>query len=517
MFKDIQKKLLLKYPLLWNTKFVPMIAIGILIHIIFFGIGYIDGTIDFSNKNNLDIEATSIMFGVLVVIIIIILWLVNYFKNNSLKSFYSKSKYSLFYEWLQIFVISVLLITFYLPFSVGKQLHQKSYYSLEETTNRCKTIATADIFIDGSFADTEIDSLASGLIDSLGNKIVSNQNIEYNNSTEYSNEAAIDTVADMAVAYKYKDHIIFNGKKYNEFSLLNRNTFEFTVISREQDSLNKIQAQNWLHQNNQVEVKKLMDNYLSLIREHNLATNLTLNKWFEIVYKAPEFDEFLYIQPYLREYETDNSYNSYDYATKVGNRERKYSKYFVQQDVLKDKYDTVSEAHTDSFFNIEMILAFMYGALGLSLVLFSFRVTTGKTWLIALVSSGVINIVYGIFTAIAGVGNIYAYLILFTILGIIFYFFLIYFNKKNLQLSRIALNLFLWSFAGIVPIIYFLTMEANKPDYYAYNQYKYYESPLYTWFKEHVIHMFTLNFILAILLLFFLSKVIRNWKGIAED
>lgn len=516
MFKDIQKKLLLKYPLLWNTKFVPMVAIGLLLHLIFFGLGYLDGTIDFSNRNNLDIEVTCILFGVLLVIIIIILWLVNYFKNNSLKSFYSKSKYSLFYEWLQIFVVSTLLITFYLPFSVGKQLHQRSYYSLEETTNRCKTIATADMFIDGSFGETEIDSLASGLIDSLGNKIALNYNPEDANTAEYATEKesmAVEAVA----AYTYKDHIIFNGKKYDQFSLVNRNTFEFTVIPREQDSLNRIKVQNWLHQDNQAEVKNLMDNYLKLIREHNLATNLTLDKWFQAVYKAPEFDEFLYIQPYLKEYETDESYNnSYVYATKVGNEERKYSKYFIQQDVLKEKYDTVSEAHTDSFFNIEMILGFLYGAFGLSILIFSFRVTSGKSWLIAVVTTRVINIVYGIFTAITGVGNMYAYLILFTILGIIFYFFLIYFNKKNLQLSRIALNLFLWSFIGIIPLIYFIIQEhyASSYDYrIGYN----YTSPEYQWMRDHTIHMFSINFILAILTLFFLSKIIRNWKGISED
>jgi len=243
-----------------------------------------------------------------------------------------------------------------------------------------------------------------------------------------------------------------------------------------------------------------------------------LDKWFEIVYKAPEFDEFFYIQPYLREYETDNSYNSYDYAAKVGNDERKYSKYFVQQDVLKDKYDTVSEAHTDSFIKIEMILGFLYGAFGLSILIFSFRVTSGKSWLIALVSTGIINIVYGIFTAITGSGNLYTYLILFTILGIAFYFFFIYYNKKNLQLSRIALNLFLWSFIGIVPIVYFLILEANKPDYYDdYSLQHYAEFPLYEWMKDHTIHMFSLNFILSILTLFFLSKIIRNWKGISED
>jgi hypothetical protein len=516
MFKDIQKKLLLKYPLLWNTKFVPMVAIGLLLHLIFFGLGYLDGTIDFSNRNNLDIEVTCILFGVLLVIIIIILWLVNYFKNNSLKSFYSKSKYSLFYEWLQIFVVSTLLITFYLPFSVGKQLHQRSYYSLEETTNRCKTIATADMFIDGSFGETEIDSLASGLIDSLGNKIALNYNPEDADTAEYATEKESMAV-EAVTAYTYKDHIIFNGKKYDQFSLVNRNTFEFTVISREQDSLNRIQVQNWLHQDNKAEVKKLMDNHLSLIREHDLATNLTLDKWFEIVYKAPEFDEFLYIQPYLKEYETDESYNnSYVYATKVGNEERKYSKYFIQQDVLKEKYDTVSEAHTDSFFNIEMILGFLYGAFGLSILIFSFRVTSGKSWLIAVVTTGVINIVYGIFTAITGVGNMYPYLILFTILGIIFYFFLIYFNKKNLQLSRIALNLFLWSFIGIIPLIYFIIQEhyASSYDYrIGYN----YTSPEYQWMRDHTTHMFSLNFILAILILFFLSKIIRNWKGISED
>ena len=516
MFKDIQKKLLLKYPLLWNTKFVPMVAIGLLLHLIFFGLGYLDGTIDFSNRNNLDIEVTCILFGVLLVIIIIILWLVNYFKNNSLKSFYSKSKYSLFYEWLQIFVVSTLLITFYLPFSVGKQLHQRSYYSLEETTNRCKTIATADMFIDGSFGETEIDSLASGLIDSLGNKIALNYNPEDADTAEYATEKesmAVEAVA----AYTYKDHIIFNGKKYDQFSLVNRNTFEFTVISREQDSLNRIQVQNWLHQDNKAEVKKLMDNHLSLIREHDLATNLTLDKWFEIVYKAPEFDEFLYIQPYLKEYETDESYNnSYVYATKVGNEERKYSKYFIQQDVLKEKYDTVSEAHTDSFFNIEMILGFLYGAFGLSILIFSFRVTSGKSWLIAVVTTGVINIVYGIFTAITGVGNMYAYLILFTILGIIFYFFLIYFNKKNLQLSRIALNLFLWSFIGIIPLIYFIIQEHYSSSYFYRIGYNY-TSPEYQWMRDHTIHMFSLNFIFAILTLFFLSKIIRNWKGISED
>ena len=52
MFKDIQKKLLLKYPLLWNTKFVPMLIIGVIYHILYFILGYTEGSIDFTGKTH---------------------------------------------------------------------------------------------------------------------------------------------------------------------------------------------------------------------------------------------------------------------------------------------------------------------------------------------------------------------------------------------------------------------------------------------------------------------------------
>lgn len=506
MFKNIQKKLLLKYPLLWNTKFVPMAIIGILIHLIFFGLGYADGTIDFSNKTKFDIEAISILFGIILIIIIVILWLVNYFKNNALKSFYSKSKNSLFYEWLQVFIICLLLITFYIPFSIGKQLHQRTYYSLEETTKRCETISLADIFIDGGFAQTELDSILKTELSQEDYNLIKNQETEFYRDTNYH--------------YFNKDHIVFKGKKYDQFSLLNRNTFEFRVISKEQDSLNKIKVQNWLFQDNKNEVKNLMTNYLKLIKEHDLATNLTQEKWLEITYKAPKFEEFLYIQPYIKEYEAENSYryNDYEAAVAVSAYENKYSKYFVQQDVLKSKYDTVSDAHTDDFIKIEMILSFLYGALGFSILIFSFRVTSGKSWLIAVVTAGIINMIYGIVTAVTNSSLLYFYLILFTILGILVYFLLIFFNKKSLQLSRIALNLVLWSFTAIIPIVYFLTLEANKPDYYYNRNFDTnVESPFYIWLNEHILEMFSLNFILSIFFLFILSKIIRNWKGIAEN
>ena len=36
MLKKLQKYLLLKQPLIWNTKFIPMLIIGLLLNVIYF-------------------------------------------------------------------------------------------------------------------------------------------------------------------------------------------------------------------------------------------------------------------------------------------------------------------------------------------------------------------------------------------------------------------------------------------------------------------------------------------------
>ena len=416
----------------------------------------------------------------------------------------------MFYEWLQIFCISLVLISFYLPFSFGKQLHQKSYYSLEETKKRCEIISTADIFIDGSFKSTEIDSVASGLL--IGATAISVDSIalheeEYIENYDY----------EIATGRVHKDYIIFNGKKYDEYSLLNRNVFEFKVSTRENDSLNKIKVMTWLDSNNKTEVRNLMSAYLKLINEHHLKANLTLDKWFEITYKEPDFNRFLYILPYLDEYETDDYYDySVTNQKTYANNEEKYSKYYIQQNVLKEKYDIVSDAHTNPFFKYEELLSFLYGALGLSLLIFSFRVTTGKSWLISIVVTGILNIFYGIFSAVTSSGITYVVLILLTIIGFGIYYIIILMNRRSIQLSRIALNIFIWSFATFIPMIYFLLLESYRYKNYDYEQ-RYYDNSTYIWLKNHDVEIFALNFVFAVILLFFLSRSIRNWKGLAEE
>jgi hypothetical protein len=92
MFKYIQNYILLKYPLLLNTKFVPMLVIGILLNAIYYAIGYANGIVDFTGKFDLNLHIDTLTgFGAILNFVVLIIWLVYYFRNNSISSFYHRN------------------------------------------------------------------------------------------------------------------------------------------------------------------------------------------------------------------------------------------------------------------------------------------------------------------------------------------------------------------------------------------------------------------------------------------
>ena len=484
MFTKIQKYLLLNHPIIWNTKFFPMLVFGFIFNILFFGLGYLNGTINFQEYYNSDSIALPMIFGILTIILTFIVWLVFYFKNNSLKSFYKKSNYALFYEWLQVFTIIVVFVSFFLTFNFGKQLHQKSYFSETELKERCKTIAQANIFIDGSFAQTEIDTLKSNF----------------------------DTINPENQKIVYKDYIVYRGKKYDAYSLLNRNIVEFSIFNHNFKN-HEIEVKNWLVSDNKQAVKNLMTQYLNLIKEHKLKTNLSLNQWFTAVYNYPDFTNFLYIKD---KYYNENQYYPEDYYEEGRvQTANKYSNLYVQQSLLRSNYDNISEAHTEPFIELESILLVLYISLVVSLLILSFRVTSGKSWLISLVVFGVLQIIFALSSVLISDGYTYFIESLVVIAIVKIYFFSIYKRKKSKQFSAIALNLFLNSFFWSVPIIYILITNYYRKicdfDTSSIN------CPEYTWLKDNFELMMLYNFIFCVLSLVILFKIIRNWKGISEE
>lgn len=498
MFGKIQKQLLLKYPLLWNTKFVPMICIGALINLLYFFIGYADGSIDFKERYDSDLDFTFFSFCFLISVVLLILWLVNYFRNNSLKSFYPKSKYSLFYEWIQILIIVLLLIGFFFPFEIGRKLHKQSYITEEVAKKRCEIISKADFFIDGSFGEAEIDS-----VNSVFNDTVINGEPKYTNIV-------------------YKDYITLFGKKYVATSLINRNTRGFSFFTDVEDSLRKVEMQKILFKDESHKIKKLMTDYISIIKEHGLQTNLTKEKWFDITYNAPDFKKYELITPYKPSDSTDGYYyNDYEepvsVTTAVANYEYKkeYSKYYIEQNTLAHNYQEIARSYVNSIFTEDTLLPFFYFGFGISLLIFSFRVTSGKSWLIAVVTLGVLNLILGIFSALSGEFITYTILMILFILAAIIYYSSILISKKSQNISKIVLNLLLWLFGALIPLIYATYQEIYKKSIEYKDDY-YYDSH-YEFLRDNVPSMLSFNLFVVFIMMFFLCSLIRKWKGIAED
>lgn len=524
MFKNIQKQLLLKYPLLWNTKFIPMLIVGVIMNIIYFFIGYYDGTIDFTGEYIYgDNDDAVLGFGFLISAIILLLWFWFYSKNNSFKTFYVKSKNALFYEFMQILVIFILFFNFYIVYKIGEQYHNRSYYSYEEAKRRCEIIGLADIFIDGSFGATDLDSLKMGMI--------------FKDKAKNDSVHEVCRVSDKVI---YKDYIYFDGKKYDEFSLINRNSRRFEINLHDEDSINQITLKRNIISNKN-EVINFLSSYLKIVEEHKLNTNLSANLWYNRVVNVPRFDSFDLIFPYTYEvekqknknYYLNHNYDAYYYDEVVdqnyrdqdkyiwredylNDRERRYSKYFVEHYLLKDKYGIISNAYSYRYFRLYELLMLNCVAFMFAISVFTFRVSKLKKWFISIVVFGVLAILYGIVSNVIGNEEIlFPAFSIFTFLLLWAYLFITIKDKKGKKFSEIVLNICIWSIPMLLPFLYFFAQEYYRDYIYVYQPHV--ADPINKAFRDNVSIMFSVNFILSIILMFFMSRAIRTWKGISEE
>ncbi|MCL1667184.1 hypothetical protein M2T82_03820 [Elizabethkingia ursingii] len=466
MLDKIQTKLLLKYPLLWNTKLIPMLVLGVVINAIYFLIGYMTGTVDFTETYQYNDDITFFTFSVIISILALIVWLVFYFRNNSFKAFYPKGNNSLFYEWIHTFIIVLSLSSFYFFFQWGKVSHQRSYYSYQDIVAKGNLITQMDYFIDAPFIEGDLDSLQMGLKKD-GSRIKEN-------------------------GYFYKDSVTILGKKYHKNALINR-----VVQDRYYDKFASVNPEpndaimkKLLADRNEAEIKKKFQNYFALVKALKLKTNLTPERLLALNYH-PETG--------YMEYQLINPMYPQDVEARVvaATGEKTYSNFYVEQALLKSNFTTLQEAHSRPIIEKEFVIFIFYFSLVLSFLIFAFRATSGRSWLIALVALGILNIVFGLFNAITG-GETYMVIMLLTFGVIVAYLCSVFVNSKVKAHSGIFVCMFLFTFMWFVPAFCFL---ADQKD----------------WFEIDKTTMFGYNFILVVISFFFLSKYIKRWRALPEQ
>lgn len=518
MFKKFQSDLLIKNPLIWNTRIIPFTILLLVFNLIFFMVGYNHGMIDFQNQQDYHYnfsEPIVVIFSILTSLLVFISWAIFYFKNNAFKSFYPKSGLSIFKEWLLILVICSLNLAYIPTYFYAKDFRARNYFEKSELEGRCDIISKASIFLDGSFLEGyHID------------------------------------VQDEKGEWKqiYRDSFDYNNRKYSLKSLINKGYTSFSLNDHKKDSLNINQVKKWMVNNQQDSIKKLMSDYFKIINEHELKSNINTEQWFKFVYDYPEFTNYITVGKrqvvedyYLNDYYDDevvetakyidssvvynsheNIYDtiSFDHKFKNGIKYL-YYKHYINSKSLENSYDKISRSWIDPSVDYQFIIVYLYISLGISLLFFTFKFTSGRSWLISVITTITLGIILGVLFSFRISTTTRFGIVIAIIIALLAYFTFILKKNETKKTSAIVLNLLVWYSPILLVMIYFLMIEILKINegYYdvEYEKRTYENFPLIENLESFAMSFHSLNLIITIIYMFFISKFVRKWKGIPES
>lgn len=512
MIKKIQQYLLLHYPRVWNTRLIPMLIILTLVHLLVWGLGYIVTNNNFSQAyyyySSFDQLGLLYPTSILISILLFIGWFVFYNRNNGLKVFYPQSTKQLYLEWLLTLII-ISGITF-VPFSLiaGYTSKWESVATITEAKQALKTIKEAKVLIPFDYLenyqfeenkDTPIP-VPNGMklnLDSI-NKDLFALNYVYDSQSRLV-EIKIEGYTGPSILY-YNDCYGYNYYEDEDTNIKDRQALVKT----------------WLRENNKDSIYALMQAFNTLQKKHNFEINLTPEKWYKRIYNPPFFpvnESTIIINHVLKDYE--------NYNDKYGQYGEPDIQIFpttphLEYKELEEGYQQVIKVYTDDgpFYYVIVCLCF---AIAISILLYSYRITTGKHWLIALIAIGII-----IFIAVllgVSLSELLSHQAEPTVLLIILSAWILLFvlllskivvkiiTKKSKKRSKIYINILLWLLPCLLPLSYAISLLCQE-----ILDKEFYEDK-----SESTVNIFLINIIFVIIAMFPISSLIRSWKSIAEE
>ncbi|WP_417356975.1 hypothetical protein [Flavobacterium sp.] len=423
-------------------------------------------------------------------------------------------------------------------------LRARNYYSKEEVIKRTNLLSSASIFVDGSFHHwNRFDRTQyNELLDSLENN---NHRYEYK---EYDEEVVvIPEIEPVPSVYDEgnelynpeRDTVCYFENQYPITSLINKQNLKFSIQENIHDSINEWRVKTWMLNREKDSIKKLLDDFFVLVNEHNLKANITSKQWFDFVYKPNTYnayqivgdDEFNEINDERKsrnnkEYKTRNDLEN-NRLEKSENTPFVLAKYYVPLKRMENAYDRISGAYVSPI-TYKDILGIIYFAFITSLVIFSFRVSSVKNWIISIISLGITGLISFIFSLIITYSLIeyhsriqpFTFITIWAVILIAFLFYFSYINrqKTSKKLSGIVVNALLWILPFTLLMVYFY-LEV----YYdvtairdSYGDRVYERTGLEKFIYYNTTEIFYINLAVILLYMYPFTKLIKKWKGIAE-
>lgn len=426
---NILSKLIVRYPLLWNTRF-PIAFGGIIaINLFYILIGFLskDAIIkdlieDGYSRDNF-FESGLILLTIIINILFIIIWLLYYLRNNALKANYPVSTARLISEFLQIAIIIILNFTLYSSYRTGIILGFNTKYDFSNIEKEREILNYAAPYTTNNYYDYELNSYCAN--EFYGEKVIAESS--YNKlKTDF---CCNDTIR----SYYY----------YCDFPYVKSTNHKWELVRYNQNLLEK---------KDRNQIVKHINDYNALCDKYDLMSKKVDAE--KIVNKIFATKDFRVEDTYIDEVIVKNSYPFY---------------YGKDASYIIDNIIKYSEFGNNFF---ETILVLILIGLGFSMVILSFRLTSIKEWLIAVVSLGIISIITGIFLALGGFREIGISVILILIYLV---FISIAVFGKELGVNKIAngtainLSLFTAPYLGLA----FLNLIRVDVSYDEFDKYTY--------------------------------------------
>jgi len=573
MIKKLNKYLLENHPVVWNTRLVWMLGILVAMHILFFIVGFM------SYVSPVDLHDTSfflsyfdsgfVWIGVLLSILILILWMNQYFKHNAFKAHYPKSNFSLYKEFLIIFLISLLTITQYFSYTQGlksrvsmlkssdeveKEIDlvnrvapftlQNNNYSYNNASygqgNRCLEVPAFDslvsedeflkLFISNKFKngvwnltpDDTVhyqkfkDSLRSPLYKYNEFNSILIQHFPqrknwkapedyktqepYTGKMGYGNYAYTTAVAAAEEATEDNSYL-----KFNLNSIYNYCGVPFIYDSLKNGEFYVKETYDLLNKQKKDSIQLLLEDYLKLADEYEIGYRFKDKNWVDYVYNPPY---------YFVDYEL-SSPSRYSEAHK-----QYFKKDYVSHGDMKNTLVNLETAKSFVFNAYEFLIC-LYIALGISLLIFTFRMTSMRTWVISVVGSIVI---YFVFFSLFFLIGMFLFKMEENLAAILFFAFVFLFwllaysgilSGKRKRTSGVNFIWSIWTFPAVIPVLmslYNMYLEQKYP-----YRYETFEHPHLIWIRENWDLIFGINLILVFLFIFLILPIIKKWQAMAEE
>lgn len=498
MLKKLTDKLISQYPLLWNIKLIYVLPAALLTHLIFYIAGYMT-TIDITALTQYQYikEAGTAIFAVLVSIVITILWLVYYLRNNPFKSFYSISSNYLFAEFLLIALVFFSSTTFFLSFQQGK--YDKIEYAtgatnLEEEVN---IINLASHFIAYDLEDfSEYRNCnvqkERDREDSLRKADKENDNSQLSKyeTTPNSN-------------FKYADYDPYRdpGELYSYLHYCG------TIIDIKSDSkalLTKYQlderARNWLLENHTDSVLQIFNKLIEVCKKYNIKYVFSPDVQVGECFRDSVF--------------TVNRVFERNYSEYANNRSP-----FIDMRHLRETLVYVNSVRR-GFWDSKIILFWLLSALGAAVMLFTFRITRLKHWFMGLIGVGLWSIIIVLSTVIFRLSEgIIPFVLLLWVIFIVFGISQII-TKKAKLISGIVFNWIFWFTPAVIPLIFTQVGIISAKKCFTYVPLRARSSACETskWITNHWEMILYLNVVLMLVLIYFVFiPLARKWQSNPEE